>query len=351
MIKKKYDIKKIREILLLVFQHYGLKDEFCNILVDSIILADMYGVESHGIQRLRIYHDYIEKNVINVMNLPKIIYDSKLYCKIDANNQFGQIASFYAMNNAIKKAKENDIGFCGVINSTNFGMAGYYTKIAAKNNLIGVCFSNTPPACIYPNMKKPICGTNPFSVCIPSTPYDFLLDMSTTSVTMGWLELINQSIKKIENTVVLDGDGKSIDNSDLAIKSILDQSAGILPLGGKTSYKGAALNLFVELFSSIGGEFFYNSQKVSHFFCAINYNIFGDKKNIDTKIAELLQRIRNSNGSNKKVYTPGEYSETKRKESEENGIIISNITFRDIKEICNKCNILINEEELIVRNR
>lgn len=346
---RRYDSKKIGKKIQQIFEWYGLDNGASAIMADIVLSADLLGVKSHGIQRMKMYDMDVLNGVIDVKKQYQIVYDTKLYTKIDANDQLGQLVSKIAMDKAIEKAGKDGIGFVGVQNSSNFGMAGYYSKMAARKDYIGISVTNTPPAMLYPGTKKPIIGTNPIAVCIPAFPYDFLLDMSTTVVTVGTIEMYKKMGKILENNWVLDNNGKNVYDPNLAINEILCQRAGILPLGKEIIngvYKGAGLGVLVELLTAIVDRDFTDTNRISHLFCAIDYEIFGNKKEIKTRFSRILNKIRKTNLDGSDIYLAGELEEKRREENLREGILIDDNTLLELKEIFCRCNIEFHEEEI-----
>ena len=86
------------------FQKFGFSEEESQIITDVLLLSDLYGIESHGMQRLVRYHKGIEKGMIKVDAKPEIVFETPLSAVIDGNDGMGQIIGHFAMKIAIEKA-------------------------------------------------------------------------------------------------------------------------------------------------------------------------------------------------------------------------------------------------------
>jgi LDH2 family malate/lactate/ureidoglycolate dehydrogenase len=158
------------------------------------------------------------------------------------------------MNLAIKKAKRTGVGFVTVRNSNHYGIAGYYSLMALKNNLIGISMTNSAPLAVPTFGRDSMIGTNPISVMAPARP--FALDMATTVVPRGKLEVLNRLGKPLPLGWAVDERG--IPTTDTA--RVLDNmtkaaGGGVLPLGGAgedlSGHKGYGLSLMVDVLSGV----------------------------------------------------------------------------------------------------
>ena len=117
-----------------IFKAYGFSKSDAEIITNSLLAADLAGIESHGVQRMIRYDDAIRRNMVDVNAKPEIVWETPISAVIDAKKAMGQIVSEQAMNLAIEKAKTNGIGMIAVRNSNHFGIAGYYARMASKEN-------------------------------------------------------------------------------------------------------------------------------------------------------------------------------------------------------------------------
>jgi LDH2 family malate/lactate/ureidoglycolate dehydrogenase len=94
-------------------------------------------------QRLSRYHKGIQKGLIHVDAKPEIVCETPVSAVIDGHDGMGQLISVEAMKLAIQKAKKSGMAVVSVKNSNHFGIAGYYTKMACDEGMIGICTTNS----------------------------------------------------------------------------------------------------------------------------------------------------------------------------------------------------------------
>ncbi len=284
---------------------------------------------------------------------PQIIFQTPVSAVIDGNDGPGQCVSIKAMDLAIEKASKNMIGLVTVKNSNHYGITAYYSEKALKKDMIGIAMTNSYPLVVPTFGKESILGTNPLSVGIPAINYPFLLDMATSVVTRGKIEVYRRHNKEILPGWAINKEGITTKSPDEVINNFNERNyGGILPLGGigeeSGGHKGFGLSLLVDLLTAglSLGQFSsktYQSKKpgVCHFFGAINLDIFGNKNKIKENIDSIIKEVKNSkkaNGKNK-IYYHGEKEYQAREESLKNGVKILNKTYDELKKIALKNNI------------
>ena len=97
-----------------VFRKFGFNEEETNIIKDVLLTADLYGIESHGMQRMVRYDKGIEKGTIHPDAKPEVVFETPVSAVIDGHDGMGQLISHFAMEKAIEKAKKTGVGFTAV---------------------------------------------------------------------------------------------------------------------------------------------------------------------------------------------------------------------------------------------
>ena len=174
-----------------VFKAFGFSEEEGNIIKDVLLTADLYGIESHGMQRMVRYHKGIEKGTIHPQAKPEVVFETPISAVIDGHNGMGQLISHFAMEKAIEKAKTTGVGIVSVRNSNHFGIAGYYANMACHEGLLGMACTNSEAIMVPTFGRKAMLGSNPIAVAMPADPYPFFFDCSTTVVR--WASLFQMA--------------------------------------------------------------------------------------------------------------------------------------------------------------
>ncbi|XP_013396084.1 uncharacterized protein LOC106163118 [Lingula anatina] len=234
----------------------GSRQEYADTTADLLTAADYRGHFSHGLNRLEMYVDDIICGTTDKDAVPTIENETAATAWVNGNNAPGPPVAKFCMDLAIRKAKEAGIAMVAVKESNHFGIAGWYSMRACEQGLIGLAFTNSSPAIVPTRAKKPTFGTNPISMAAPAENGDsFVLDMATSTVAMGKVEIAERRGHKIPDGWGVDKEGKVTNDPTAVIKP-----GGLLPLGGAeetSGYKGYGLALMVEVLCGITSGAYY----------------------------------------------------------------------------------------------
>ncbi len=286
--------KKLNQIIIKILKKNGLNTSHATICSKALINAELVGAHSHGLSRLKMYCDRIQKKVINPKPKIKIKKISQSISRIDANNSIGFVAADIGIKQAIKNAKKTGIGLVAIKNSGHYGLSGYYAEQAVKKNLIVFCFTNAPPAIAPHGAKKSLFGTNPICFGTPtSSKVPFILDTSVSVINRGKIRVAARTGKKIPEGVALDKFGKPTTDAKKALAGVQ------LPIAG---FRGSGLAWMVDILSGVftggnhGGKVkdpfddFSGPQNIGHLFFVMKPNLFVG--NYSERIKENIKRIK-----------------------------------------------------------
>ena len=312
--------KALRSCMERIFEKEGFAPDDARTISDVLMQADLFGIESHGAQRLMYYHRNIASGSVDVHAQPEVIRETPVSALIDGHFGMGALVGVYAMNKAIEKAKQTGIGMVAVRNSSHYGIAGYYTLMAEKEGLAAFSMTNTGPIMVPTFGREMMLGTNPIAFCMPADPYPFWFDASTTVVTLGKVEVYDKREKPMPDGWTIDSEGKVCSDASKANKGILaGKMGGILPLGGAGEltggHKGYGLGVMVEALTGVLAQGMTSPEMCGahgdhtcHFFMAFDPAMFGDPQEIKARMSQYLKRLRQSEKipGCSRIYTAGE---------------------------------------------
>ena len=330
------------------FAGYGFNEEQSAQITDVLLAADLSGIESHGIQRLIRYHKEITGGLVDVKAVPEIVKETPISATIEGNDAMGQLLGVQAMEMAINKAKQVGIGMVAVRNSNHYGIAGYYTKMAAEAGLIGICMTNTEAIMVPTFGRQAKLGTNPIAFSMPASPVPFTFDAATTVVPRGKLEVYAKRDGVIRDGWALDENGHPSTDATRVLNNIIGKTGGgILPLGGAgeetSGYKGYGFAMLCEICTAIlsGGttsNYIYKTPgkaNICHFFMAVDYGVFGEKEDLEKALSQFLQELRDSNKAEgqERIYTHGEKEFEACQRVKAEGVSVNEKTYAEMEMI------------------
>ena len=231
-----------------VFLAMGCPPDDATLATETLLSADLRGVDSHGVARLSGYVRLWGAGRINARPRVGVTYETPSTAVVDGDGGLGLVVGPRAMRVALQKAAQVGTGWVSVRNSNHFGIAGYHAMLALAQDMIGVAMTNASPLVAPTHSLDRLLGTNPIAVAVPAGEQpDFVLDMATTTAANGKLEIAQRQGLPIPEGWAQDAAGQTSTDAH-AVKN----GGALLPLGGATgSHKGYGLGAVVDIFSAV----------------------------------------------------------------------------------------------------
>ncbi len=320
----------------------------------SLLIADLRGVDSHGVARLSGYVRLWEVKRVNASPAIKIIHETPSTATIDGDAGLGLVVAPYAMSVAIEKAKQAGTGWVSVKNSNHFGIAGSHAMMALQNDMIGIAMTNAS-ALVAPTFSvEKMLGTNPIAVAIPAGEEPpFVADFATTTAANGKLEILQRKNAPMPIGWAQTKDGESSTNAHA-----LKEGGALLPLGGDRehgSHKGYALGSIVDIFSAVLSGANYGpwvppfpayiampenmpGEGIGHFFGAMRIDAFRSASEFKLHMDKWIQRFRSAKTikGEKQVLIPGDIEREMEDVRMKEGIPLLQQVIDDLKSLASK---------------
>jgi L-2-hydroxycarboxylate dehydrogenase (NAD+) len=334
-----------------IFQKMGCSKADADATAKVFIAAELRGLPSHGMIRLKDYFELWKAKRINTAPNVRIVHESPSTAVVDGDNAIGMIAATRSMEIAIEKAKNAGTGWVSTRNSNHYGIAGYYAMMALEHDMIGICLTNANPLVAPTFSISRMMGTNPIAVAIPAGKQPaFVADLATTPIARGKLAVSEKKGEKVSLGFVQDKDGVLTDDP-----SILSKGGSMVTLGGDYehgSHKGYCLAAVVDIFSAVlsganFGPFVPPSvaylpvldkkvgEGTGHFFGAMRIDAFQTSDQFKSKMDEWIETFRSAKSAPGKpaVMIPGDPEREKEILLRTNGIPLVPAIAKDVKDI------------------
>jgi LDH2 family malate/lactate/ureidoglycolate dehydrogenase len=306
-----------------VFMHFGVPEDDAIQAADVLAKADLRGIDSHGVARLRTYVDMFDIGRINPKPKLKIVRERKSVATVDGDSGLGLVVGPKANAIAMAKAAEFGSGWVSVCNTNHYGIASYYSLKALEHDMIGWSMTNSSKIVVPLWGSERRLGTNPIAIAFPAYKYPpIVIDLATSVVAFGKVEIAKRMGKSVPEGWMIDEKGEISTNPEDVYKG------GLLPLGSTREmggHKGYALSAMVDILSCVlsganWGPFappfalFEEAPKekvgkgIGHFFGAMDIDGFEEvdvfKKRIDHWI-EVFRKTKPAPG-HRAVLIPGD---------------------------------------------
>ena len=315
------------DFMTAVLEKMGVPTEDARLCSDVLLESDRRGIESHGCNRFKpIYIDRIKSGILNPVTKIDVLKETPTTAVLDANDGMGMVASKKAMDMCIEKAHKYGMGMVAVRNSSHYGIAGYWTGLAAKENMIGISGTNARPSVAPTFGVENMLGTNPLTFSMPTDePFPFTLDCATSVIQNGKIEYYARINHDTPKGLVISREGEELTDSAEILKKIRSQQAALAPLGGfgetTGGYKGYGYSTVVEILSAAlqSGLFLkalegkdedgkIRPYHLGHFFIAIDTEAFMGAEAFKKTCGDILRDLRGSEKApgQERIYTAGE---------------------------------------------
>ena len=309
----------LKAYIVSVFDRWGTPPAIADLTADLMVRTDLRGVDSHGVGMLPTYQRWHRRGWIVPAAEPKVARDEGTTAVVDGQQAFGHYTSTLAMELAIAKARAHGVGFVTCRNSNHYGAAANYSMMALAHDMIGLSMTNAGPAVVPTHGREAMLGTNPLSFAAPAGHhFPFVLDMATSTVAIGKLNVALRWGKAIPPGWALDEQGETTTDPDVAMKHrLLSPLGGTRELGG---HKGYGLGMMVDILSgvlpgAVYGDLFQRSdraqrkvQDVGHCFVAIDPRRFRPLAEFKRDMDDMFDSVKSSPAAEgqTRVYVAGE---------------------------------------------
>jgi len=350
----RYTEARLRAFTESVFHKMGCSPADAKQAADVLLLADLRGIDSHGVARLSGYVRLWEAERIKSAPIMRVVHETPSTATLDADEALGLVSGPAAMRIAIEKARNVGSGWVAVENSNHFGIAAYHAMMALEEDMIGIAMTNASPLVAPTHSIERMLGTNPMCFAWPAHNHPpFVADLATSAAANGKLEIAQRSGKKIPATWVQGKQGEISDDPEELKKGGSLLALGSTPENG--SHKGYALSAVVDLFSGVlsGANFgpwvppfvsFLPVQPdlpgrgLGHFFGVLRVDAFRPKEAYFKSMEQWINRFKSATpkNPNQPVIIPGEPEAALHAERQSQGVPLVAAVEKDLQELAHK---------------
>ncbi len=340
---KRIAVQELRDFCLSVLHKLDFAEEYAQTVTEAMLEGHLRGAHNQGLGRLPIYVKRIELGLINPKPDHRLVRDSGATAVLDGDHGMGHYAASKAMTMAIEKAETYGIGAVGAMNSTHFGVAAYYGRLAVDREKIGLVFTNSTSLMAAPGGAERLVGNNPLSIAVPRASHaPVLLDMACSNVSYSTIQRAVQEGEQIPSGSGTDKNG--VETNDPA--AVLDMGM-LIPAGG---HKGYGLAVMIDILAGVltGSAFgkdvghlykdLTNKQRTGHFLMAIDIDHFIDRGSFYDRLEGLINSIKSSPTAPgvEELLLPGERSDRRRRDSLQRGVEMPSSIVQQLGELAEK---------------
>lgn len=305
----------------------GLRREDAGVSAHVLTTADSWGVHTHGTRQIRPLMKNVRDGRIDATARAAIVREGAAFALVDGNHAMPLATACFAMDTAIRKARDAGIAYVGVTHSSHVAATGYYATMALAHNMIGLAMTNTDPWMTVPGGKGPIMGTNPIAYAVPAgEEKPVFLDIATSTVAVTKILAAKALGKKLPEKWLADDRGVPTDDP-----SRYPEHGALLPMAG---HKGYGLAVLVETLTAIlTGASFLSGVKCwlydipdranqGHAFVAINVGAMMAIGTFKARMDAMIREIKSAPKAEEqgRIYLPGEMEWERQERADREGL-------------------------------
>jgi len=325
-------VDELTQLAIRALEKAGATHAMAEAAARALVVAEMEGLAGHGVSRVALYAQHLREGRANGKAKVTIANAKGAACLIDAGGGLAFEAGALAVSEAIKRASQYGVAFCGVTNSHHCGAMDYHLAPLAEAGLVGLAFTNTPAAINAWGGKRPLFGTNPIAAVFPRRTADpLVVDLSLTEVARGKIMLAAKEGKPIPLGWAVDKDGQPTTDAKAAL------TGSMAAIGGA---KGAMLALMVELLcvALTGAAFGFendsyfepgNQPRIGHAIVAIDPAALAGSDVYFERVETLIEAMLADAG----VRLPGERRHRAVAEAKASGVEVPDALLKQLREL------------------
>ncbi len=338
------DPQRLVEFAAVVYRQAGVPAEDALLAADTLVQADLWNHQSHGLLRLGWYEARLRSGAMKPVTQTTLAVDAGAVAVMDGHDGVGQVITRRAVDEAVTRARKHGVGIVSVRNSNHFGTCMYYTRLGAQQGCVMVLMSNAGPNMApWGGLKKKI-GTNPWSIAVPGGQHGpVVMDMANSGVARGKIYLANKRRETIPDHWAVDAKGRPTTDPKAALEGF------ILPMAG---HKGYVMGVMVDILSGVlsGSRFLdgvhgpydpVNPSGAGHFMVALNVEAFQPLDDFNTRMDEYIRSLKDvpvAEGHSQ-VFFPGEMENLADAENRAKGLLLPEDTLTDLARVAKEAGV------------
>ena len=305
------DPLRLIEFGAVVYAALGVPADDARLLATSLVQADLWGHQSHGVMRLPWYAARLKSGVMQAVTQPQTVMDAGAVAVLDGADGIGQVLAARATQEAVRRAQLHGIGAVAVRRSNHFGTAMFFSLMGPPQGCVVMVSTNASPSMAPWGGCEKRLGNNPWSLAAPAGRHaPMVMDMANSAVARGKVYLARQKGEPIPPGWALASDGSPTTDAAAAVAGLIAPMAG---------HKGYAIAVMMDMLSGVltGSGFLsavhgpYQSEQRSgcgHLVIALNIAAFMPLAEFGARMEAFIAELKSTPlaaGSNE-VFYPGE---------------------------------------------
>lgn len=332
----------------------GSSAEEAGLVADQLVLANLFGHDSHGVGMLPAYIQNTTTGSCLRNHHAKISRDNGAVIVVDGGHGYGQVVAKEAMDIGIERAKKYGVCVVGLTNAHHIGRIGHWAEQCARAGMVSTHWVNVHghKSLVAPfGGAEPRFSTNPYCTAVPRKGQEpIVLDFATSQVAMGKVRVANNKKIQMEEGLLIDSKGNATTEPGV----MYNQPYGaILPFG---LHKGGGLAVICDLLAgALTGGGTHSPRTIVKDGTDIVNNMLsiiidpasmGGTAYFEDEVENFVGWVKSARPQPgvPEVLTPGEPERARKLDREKNGVPIDTTTWQQLIDVARK--VRLNDTEI-----
>lgn len=306
----------------------GLTQEDAADAARILVLAELFGIQTHGVGRIVSYGERLDLGGIAARPAIAVEAVAPTMARLDGANGVGPLVGFRALEAAMSMAREFGVGMVFARASNHFGPISPYNYLAAQQGFASVIASNATTTIAPWGGSDARLGNSPLGFGVPHPGgAPVLLDIAMSMSARAKIRDAAKAGRPIPDTWATDRQGRPTTDAQAGLDGFLQ------PIGG---HKGYGLALIVDLFAGLLSGAAYlthvkswldapaEPQNLGHFFLLFDARRLGAPDWLAERMADFARILHDSPAADpaQPVRVPGEIELDKLARHREQGVLV-----------------------------
>ena len=324
----------------------GSSDAEAKLVADHLVLANLYGHDSHGVGMMPSYIQNTLNGACKRNHHATIDRDNGAVIVVEGGAGYGQVIAKEAMDIGIERAKKHGVCVVGLKNSHHIGRIGHWGEQCARAGMVSTHWVNVHG---HKSLVAPFGGaearftTNPYCTAIPRKGQEpIVLDFATSQVAMGKVRVANNKKIQMEEGLLIDAAGNATTEPGVMYNA---PYGAILPFG---LHKGGGLAVICDLLAGAltggrthsprtikknGTDIINNMLSI-----IIDPDAMGGTAFFEDEVDTFIDWVKSAKPQPgvAEVLVPGEPERARKLDREKNGVPIDTTTWQQLVETARK---------------
>jgi 3-dehydro-L-gulonate 2-dehydrogenase len=237
---------EMQDVIAAAFLNAGMDDQEARQCARIHAESTLDGVNSHGLNRVARFVEYIAKGWVNLDAKPKLVKQLGAIEIYDGGRASGVLNAIFSTDRAMQIASQQGVGIVALRNTTHWMRGGSYGWHAADQGYVAISWTNTESVMPAWGGRDSRVGNNPFVIAVPRKKGNIVLDMAMSQYSYGKLQTTRLKGRKLPFPGGFDKDGNLTDEP-----GPIEASMRILPMG---YWKGSGFAIMLDVLAAVVSE-------------------------------------------------------------------------------------------------